>query len=78
MSFTSEANQIFNRAINDYHLTDNVNTPMKNPYTKDSIQYSLYGHQGATANANSIMAYLQKYNATMATDLKAKLDPSAI
>ena len=39
-----------------------------------SIQYSLYGNQGTTANANSIMAYLQKYNATMATDLKAKLD----
>ena len=39
-----------------------------------SIQYSLYGNQSTTANANSIMAYLQKYNATMATDLKAKLD----
>jgi hypothetical protein len=39
-----------------------------------SIQYSLYGHQDVTANANSILAYLQKYNATMATDLKAKLD----
>ena len=42
MSFTSEANKIFNRAINDYHLTDDVNTPLKNPYQKDSIQYSLY------------------------------------
>ena len=42
MSFTSEANSIFNRAINDYHLTDDVNTPLKNPYQKDSIQYSLY------------------------------------
>jgi len=39
-----------------------------------SIQYSLYGNQGTTANANSIMAYLQKYNATMAADLKTKLD----
>lgn len=39
-----------------------------------SIQYSLYGYQGATANTNSIMAYLQKYNAAMAADLKAKLD----
>ena len=39
-----------------------------------SIQYSLYGNQGTAANANSIMAYLQKYNATMAADLKAKLD----
>jgi hypothetical protein len=39
-----------------------------------SIQYSLYGGQGTSVNANSIMAYLQKYNATMAADLKAKLD----
>ena len=39
-----------------------------------SIQYSLYGQQTTTAHANSIMAYLQKYNATMAADLKTKLD----
>lgn len=39
-----------------------------------SIQYSLYGSQGTSVNANSIMAYLQKYNATMAADLKAKLN----
>ena len=42
MTFTKEANQIFNRAINDYHIFDNVDTPIKNPYQKDSIQYSLY------------------------------------
>ena len=39
-----------------------------------SIQYSLYGNQGTSAQANSIMSYLQKYNATMAADLKAKFD----
>jgi len=39
-----------------------------------SIQYSLYSHQGTTAHTNSIMSYLQKYNATMAADLKTKLD----
>lgn len=39
-----------------------------------SIQYSLYGNQGTSVQANSIMSYLQKYNATMAADLKAKLD----
>ena len=39
-----------------------------------SIQYSLYGNHGTTAHANSIMAYLEKYNPTMAADLKAKLD----
>ena len=42
MSFTEQANQIFNRVIADYHLTDNVNTPIKNPYQKDTIEYSLY------------------------------------
>lgn len=39
-----------------------------------SIQYSLYGQQGTSAHANSIMAYLEKYNATMAADLKSKLN----
>ena len=39
-----------------------------------SIQYSLYGNQSTTAHANSIMSYLEKYNATMAADLKSKLD----
>ncbi len=42
MSFTEEANQIFNRAISDYHLKDDVNTPIKNPYPKGSIEYRLY------------------------------------
>lgn len=42
MSFTEQANPIFNRAIIDYHLTDDVNTPIKNPYQKDSIEHSLY------------------------------------
>ena len=39
-----------------------------------SIQYSIYGNQGTTAHANSIMSYLEKYNPTMAADLKGKLD----
>ena len=42
MSFTEQANKIFVQAINDYHLTDNVDTPIKNPYLRDSIEYSLY------------------------------------
>lgn len=39
-----------------------------------SIQYSLSGQQGAAAHTNSIMAYLQKYNTTMAAELKTRLD----
>ena len=42
MSFTEKANPIFERAIADYHLTDDVDTPIKNPYQKDSIEYRLY------------------------------------
>lgn len=42
MSFTEQANPIFNRAIADYHLTDNVYTPIRNPYQKDTIEHSLY------------------------------------
>ena len=42
MSFTEQANKIFRRAIEDYHLTDNVDEPMRNPYDRGSIEYSLY------------------------------------
>ena len=42
MSFTEQANKIFNQAINDYHLTDNVDTPIRNPYNRETIEYALY------------------------------------
>ena len=41
-TFTELANRIFVQAIADYHLTDNVDTPMRNPYGRDSIEYALY------------------------------------
>ena len=42
MSFTEHCNKIFNQAIRDYHLTDNVDVPMNNPYERGSIDYRLY------------------------------------
>lgn len=42
MSFTEQCNEIFNKAIEDYHLKDNIDTPISNPYEKDSIEYRLY------------------------------------
>ena len=42
MSFTEKANQIFKQAIRDYHLKDHVDTPIVNPYDRDSIEYDLY------------------------------------
>lgn len=42
MAFTEQANKIFNQVIADYHLTDNVDTPINNPYDRESIEYALY------------------------------------
>ena len=42
MTFTEHATKIFNQAINDYHLTDNIDTPIHNPYGRESIDHSLY------------------------------------
>lgn len=41
-TFTEQANKIFIQAIRDYHLTDNIDTPIRNPYERDSIEYRLY------------------------------------
>ena len=42
MSFTEHCNVIFGQAIRDHHLTDNVDTPMNNPYNRGTIDYNLY------------------------------------
>lgn len=42
MSFTEHCNKIFSQAIRDYHITDNVDTPINNPYDRDSIENRLY------------------------------------
>ncbi len=42
MSFTQDCNRIFNKVINDYHLTDNIDTPINNPYKRDTIENRLY------------------------------------
>lgn len=42
MSFTQDCNRIFNKVIIDYHLTDNIDTPINNPYKRDTIENRLY------------------------------------
>lgn len=42
MSFTQLCNQVFNQAIRDYHITDNIDTPINNPYNRDDIENRLY------------------------------------
>ena len=40
--FTENANQIFNRAIADYHRWDDVDHPMENPFEAGSLDALLY------------------------------------
>lgn len=42
MSFTTLCHQLFNESIQQYHITDHVDTPINNPYPVKSIEYYLY------------------------------------
>lgn len=42
MSFTIHCNEIFQHAINDYHLKDDVDTPIANPYERGTLDFQLY------------------------------------
>lgn len=41
-TFTEKANEIFRKAIADYHVTDNVDTAIKNPFDENTIENRLY------------------------------------
>ena len=36
------ANTVFNKAINEYHLQDNINAQVESPYNKESIEHLLH------------------------------------
>ena len=42
MEFTNLCQPIFEAAIRDYHVTDNVDTPIRNPYPQGQIEHDLY------------------------------------
>ena len=42
MTFTEKANKIFNQAIADYHIKDNIDTPINNPFAEGTIENRLY------------------------------------
>ena len=39
---SNKAFKIFEMAINDYHIKDDITQPMKNPFDKESLEYLLY------------------------------------
>ena len=42
MNFSELSNQIFDKCIDNYHLTDDVDAPINNPYELRSIEFYLY------------------------------------
>ena len=42
MNFVEQANRIFAQAVRDYHLTDDVDAPVNNPFEAGTIEYDLY------------------------------------
>jgi hypothetical protein len=42
MKFTEKAWKIFNQSIQDYHVKDDVNQEISNPYSQDSLEHLLY------------------------------------
>lgn len=42
MEFVKLCQPIFEAAIRDYHVTDNVDTPISNPYPQGQIEHDLY------------------------------------
>lgn len=41
-TFSTLCNEIFNRSVLDYHITDSVDASMNNPYELKTIEYYLY------------------------------------
>ena len=39
---SQESYRIFEQSINDYHVTDHVDTPINNPFEKDDIRHLFY------------------------------------
>ena len=42
MTFSQKSFEVFERAILDYHKTDNIDAPIVNPYQEKSIEFYLY------------------------------------
>lgn len=42
MKFAENAYTVFERATDDYHITDNIDAPYTNPYPADDIRHTLY------------------------------------
>lgn len=78
MSFTKTAWEIFQQCIKDYHVKDNVDTEMKNPFENGSLEHLLYSKNWI----DTVQWHLEdiirdeEINPTEALQLKRRIDAS--
>ncbi|CAA7390103.1 DUF4254 domain-containing protein [Chryseobacterium fistulae] len=78
MNFTETAWKIFNQSIEDYHMLDNVNTLINNPFEKESLERILYAKNWI----DTVQWHLEdiirdeNINPTEALQLKRRIDSS--
>ncbi len=78
MNFTEQAWSVFDQAIADYHLTDDVNAEQKNPFQNGSLEHLLYSKNWI----DTVQWHLEdiirdeNINPTEALQLKRRIDSS--
>jgi len=76
--FSELAYTIFKQSIEDYHLHDNVNQPINNPFSKDKIEHLLYAKNWVDTVQWHFEDIIREpnINPVDALDLKRKIDAS--
>ena len=42
MTFSQQCNDIFDRCVKAYHISDDIDAPVENPYAADTIEHTLF------------------------------------
>ena len=78
MNFTEQAWSVFDQAIADYHLTDDVNAEQKNPFQNGTLEHLLYSKNWIDTVQWHLEDIIrdQNINPTEALQLKRRIDSS--
>ena len=71
-------NIIFQRAVEDYHLKDDVDAPMQNPYNEGSLENLLYAKNWVDAVQWHLEDIIREpdMNPVLALQIKRRIDAS--
>ena len=78
MSFTEHAWNIFNKSVEDYHLHDNVDFPINNPFENGSLEHLLYTKNWIDTVQWHLEDIIRDENIDPVEALQLKIRPSPI